>query len=201
MANESPQSILALTYARIDHLAWALGSLSYKGAEYEGKLREIRGWERWIRGMALPFRAASGAPSAKPNGVPVAGTDIREFEYVEVAAVRSKAAADGVPWPNDGVRSGAGGPVKSKAPKAFCDALEVLLCEIESLSRNKGIDFQRGSMPGRKIDFQELANKFDAELRHTERTFSDYIKGICSFQKGARESDFYRKLFPDELSK
>jgi hypothetical protein len=85
----------------------------------------------------------------------------------------------------------------SKATGEFCDSLAKLISEIDSRARNRKIDFQSESMPGRKVDFQELADKWDAELKHTKRTFSDYIKGICTFRRGARETNFYRNLFPE----
>lgn len=84
----------------------------------------------------------------------------------------------------------------------FNVALENLLKQIEGRAENKGIPFDRNAMPGRKVDFHELANKYDSDLKsdhgpYTPRTFSDYIKGYCKFKKGAREDDFYRKLFPE----
>lgn len=89
----------------------------------------------------------------------------------------------------------------SKASREFCASLDKLISEVDSRAKKGNINFQRGSMPGRKIDFQELADRWDAELKHTKRTFSDYIKGICTFRRGARETSFYRDLFPELFTK
>lgn len=89
----------------------------------------------------------------------------------------------------------------SKATSEFCNSLDKLIAEIESRANIGKINFQRESMPGRKIDFQELADKWDAELKHTKRTFSDYIKGTCTFRRGARQTSFYRDLFPELFTK
>ena len=86
---------------------------------------------------------------------------------------------------------------KSKAPLAFRLALKGLLEEVNVRAIKLGDSFDLHAMPGRKRDFQEVANGFDPELRHTRRTFDDYLKGICWFTRGARETDFYRNLFPE----
>jgi hypothetical protein len=52
-------------------------------------------------------------------------------------------------------------------------------------------------MPGRKVDFQAVADKFDSALEFAPRTFDDYLDGLCSFKRGARESNFYAELFPE----
>ena len=86
---------------------------------------------------------------------------------------------------------------RSKAPLAFRISLEGLLKEIITRAAKQGVQFDVRAMPGRKLDFQELANLWDSELRHTARTFDDYLQGICAFKRGARETDFYRTLFPE----
>lgn len=92
----------------------------------------------------------------------------------------------------------AGKPLKKiKAPMKFRSALEPLLLEIERRAKAQGLPFDRKAMPGRKVDLQALANKFDAGLDHTERTFDEYLEGSCWFKRGARETDFYWKLFPE----
>lgn len=87
---------------------------------------------------------------------------------------------------------------KSKAPVAFRTALRDLLVEVDKRAKNQGLDFSPAAMPGRKVDFQALANAYDAELRGlAAATFDDYLIGICTFCRGARETDFYRRLFPE----
>lgn len=92
----------------------------------------------------------------------------------------------------------AGKPLKKiKAPRAFRSALEKLFLEIERRAKAQGLLFDRKAMPGRKVDLQALANKFDARLDHTLRTFDDYLEGSCCFKRGARETNFYGTLFPE----
>ncbi len=86
---------------------------------------------------------------------------------------------------------------KNKSTVPFRSALERLLTEIEKRSRAENLIFDRYAMPGRKCDFQALADKFDAVLEHTPRTFDDYLKGLCSFKRGARQTEFYCELFPE----
>lgn len=105
----------------------------------------------------------------------------------------------------DDVQGGNSQGVESQPSKdtgGFNVALENLLKEIEDRAEKKGLSFDRYAMPGRKADFQKLANKYDSDLKsdrgpYTIRTFSDYIQGYCKFKKGAREDDFYRNLFHD----
>lgn len=86
---------------------------------------------------------------------------------------------------------------KSTTPAVFRSALENLLVEIEHRASAQSLAFDRSTMPGRKRDFQALADKFDPELEHTPRSFSDYLKGLCAFGRGARATDFYSRLFPE----
>ena len=87
---------------------------------------------------------------------------------------------------------------KSKAPPAFRTALLDLLAEIGRRAETQGSHFSPAAMPGRKADFKALADAWDAELRGLAlATFDDYLVGICTFRRGARETDFYRGLFPD----
>ena len=95
--------------------------------------------------------------------------------------------------------AGGGKPVlkKTKAPVTFRGALETLLAEIEKRAAALRLSFDRNAMPGRKVDFQAVADKFDAKLEYSPRTFDDYLDGLCAFKRGARETDYYRKLFPE----
>jgi len=89
------------------------------------------------------------------------------------------------------------GAFKSKAPVAFRSALERLLVEIQQRAHGKSLAFDRNAMPGRKVDFQAVADKFDGDLERKTRTFDDYLEGLCRFTRGAKASDFYAKLFPE----
>lgn len=87
---------------------------------------------------------------------------------------------------------------KSKAPTAFRDAMTLLLAEISRRAKAQGIAFDSSAMPGRKVDFKAMADGYDMEFSSlTLRTFDDYLDGLCSFKRGARETDFYRNLFPE----
>jgi hypothetical protein len=87
---------------------------------------------------------------------------------------------------------------KAKAPAAFRAALLDLLAEIGRRAEAQGLHFSPAVMPSRKVDFKALADAYDAELRGLAlATFDDYLIGICTFRRGARETDFYRRLFPE----
>lgn len=87
---------------------------------------------------------------------------------------------------------------KSKTPDAFATALQKLLSEISHRAAQQGVSFSKSEMPGTKADLQELAEKLgDGFGRYTLRTFDDYLSGLVQFKKGARQSDFYRRLFPE----
>lgn len=86
---------------------------------------------------------------------------------------------------------------KSKAPIRFRSALDGLFAEIERRAQLRKLPFDRRSMPGRKVNLQAVAEKFDSDLEFTIRTFDDYLDGLCAFTRGARATDFYQKLFPE----
>ena len=88
---------------------------------------------------------------------------------------------------------------KSKAPTVFQNALVRLLEEIEQRASDKGLKFDRQMMPGKKADLFAIAYKYDEALEKSVDTFSDYLKGICKFKRGARKSHFYNDLFPEYL--
>lgn len=83
-----------------------------------------------------------------------------------------------------------------KATIPFIAALIRLISEIARRAGEAGKGFNPEEMPGTKADFQELASRYDVDLQVADSTFSDYLKGICKFKKGATSSDFYSKLFP-----
>ena len=87
---------------------------------------------------------------------------------------------------------------KSKAPVPFRDASAQLLAEIRRRASSQNIPFDSSAMPGRKVDFKAMADGYDREFSSlSPRTFDDYLDGLCSFKRGARETDFYRNLFPE----
>lgn len=88
---------------------------------------------------------------------------------------------------------------KTKAPPAFRAAFLALLAEIEKRAKAQGIPFNRMFMAARKTDLQAVAEKWNDALDGlSERTFDDYIQGLCAFQRGRKtDTDFYRHLFPE----
>ena len=117
-------------------------------------------------------------------------------EYLEVTLAISM-KHHGESSDNEGDSGEAGLKQKKASPAEFCIAIEELLNEISTRAIKKGLQFSRLEMPGRKIDLQEIANKLDPRLKFTKTTFETYLKGLCRFKKGARETDFYRALFHD----
>ena len=56
-------------------------------------------------------------------------------------------------------------------------------------------EFDRRSMPGRKEDFQALCEQLNKKLFSVAAaTFNDYLVGICSFNPGARKTDYYENI-------
>lgn len=97
-----------------------------------------------------------------------------------------------------GNSDGDSGLKKSKAPPPFRAALLDLLAEVGRRAEAQGLNFSPAAMPGRKMDFKALADAYDVELRGLAlATFDDYLIGLCTFHRGARETDFYRRLFPE----
>jgi hypothetical protein len=86
---------------------------------------------------------------------------------------------------------------KRKAPDIFVAALFCLIAEIGKRSAGKGMPFDVTAMPGTKADFRALAIKFDGKLIKAPSTFNDYLGGLLRFNEGARETNFYRDLFPE----
>ena len=80
---------------------------------------------------------------------------------------------------------------KRKAPDAFVSALIRLLVEIAKKDPTLNVD----KMPGIKTDFLELASKFDEKLDFPISTFDTYIESLCKFNRGARTTTYYQKLF------
>ena len=86
---------------------------------------------------------------------------------------------------------------RRKAPDTFIAALIRLIAEISKRAAEKGMPFNVTEMPGTKADFRALAIKFDDKLEKAPRTFDDYLAGLLRFKQGARETTFYKELFPE----
>jgi len=86
---------------------------------------------------------------------------------------------------------------KRKAPDIFVAALFRLIAEIGKRAAGKGMLFDVTAMPGTKADFRALAIEFDGRLIKAPSTFNDYLAGLLRFKEGARETNFYRDLFPE----
>ena len=86
---------------------------------------------------------------------------------------------------------------KRGAPNKFVAALMRLLVEISKRAAKNGKPFDVNEMPGTKADFRELAIRFDSRFNKAPSTFGDYLAGLLRFKRGARETTFYRELFPE----
>lgn len=86
---------------------------------------------------------------------------------------------------------------RRKAPDTFVAALIRLIVEISKRAAERGMPFDVTAMPGTKSDFRALAEKFDDYLEKSPSTFNDYLAGLLRFKQGARETAFYRELFPE----
>lgn len=96
---EQAKKTLELKFARLDHLAWAIVILTADvPPSGEDRYRQILSATRWLQSLGLPFRHSNGLPASQPKGVPVAGMDVREYQYLAVADVRA-AAIDAHCWP------------------------------------------------------------------------------------------------------
>ncbi len=83
-------------------------------------------------------------------------------------------------------------------PEYFIRALIGVLTEIAWRAGKANIEFKANEMPGIKNDLHALfvALNLPGSVL-SESTFSDYLKRFCQFGKGARSTDFYKKLFQD----
>lgn len=96
--------LLANSYARLDHIAWAMVILAQNAPpEGEGRYRQIHGVVQWIESLGLQFRANNGLPVSLPTGTAVSGMDVREYQYLAVSEVRAAAIAAKC-WPVDADR-------------------------------------------------------------------------------------------------
>lgn len=84
-----------------------------------------------------------------------------------------------------------------RTPPAFVAEFIEFLKLIKFRADEKGLNFDSEEMPGRKKDLHAIARNYSSEFRLAESTFDDYLKGLCKFKKGARESNFYSELLPE----
>ncbi|WP_321955370.1 hypothetical protein [Burkholderia cenocepacia] len=96
---EEAREILRQTFARLDHLAWAMVILATDApVPGEARYRQILSMTQWLQSLQLPFRHNNGLPAVAPKGILVSGMDVREFQYLAVTDVRA-AAIDAHCWP------------------------------------------------------------------------------------------------------
>ncbi|WP_051539831.1 hypothetical protein [Ralstonia pickettii] len=96
---EQARNTLSQKFARLDHLAWAIVVLTADAPPPgEDRYRQILSTTRWLQALDLPLRHGNGLPASQPRGVPVAGMDVREYQYLAVADVRA-AAIEAHCWP------------------------------------------------------------------------------------------------------
>lgn len=89
---ERARNTLERKFARLDHLTWALVILAANApSPGEDRYRQVLSMTRWLQALGLPFRHSNGLPASQPKGVPVAGMDVREYQYLAVADVRTAA--------------------------------------------------------------------------------------------------------------
>ena len=117
------------------------------------------------------------------------------LQYINwIAEERAKRGTElGTPIASTNGNPGKGG----KAPLKFIAALILLNVEIAKRAQSKGEIFSPDSMPCTKKNLWEIASKFNADLDVAERTFDDYLDGLCKFKKGSRSGTFYSDLFPE----
>ncbi|WP_259344367.1 hypothetical protein [Burkholderia pseudomallei] len=98
---EQAKKTIELKFARLDHLAWAIVILTADvPPSGEDRYRQILSATRWLQSLGLPFRHGNGLPASQPKGVPVAGIDVREYQYLAVEDVRT-AAIEARCWPTE----------------------------------------------------------------------------------------------------
>ncbi|MCA7958048.1 hypothetical protein LGM14_11090 [Burkholderia multivorans] len=115
---EQARNTLAQKFARLDHLAWAMVILTADAPPSgEDRDRQMLSATRWLQSLGLPFRHGNGLPASQPKGVPVAGMDVREYQYLAVADVRTAAIAAHC-WPIEEQVTPSVLPLVDRAPTA-----------------------------------------------------------------------------------
>ncbi|WP_129112207.1 hypothetical protein [Burkholderia pseudomallei] len=103
---DEAREILAQTYARLDQIAWAMVILAPNApAQGEARYRQIQDVTNWLVSVGLQFRSSGGLPASLPAGTPVTDTDVREYQYLAVADVRT-AAISARCWPKNADQHG-----------------------------------------------------------------------------------------------
>lgn len=86
-----------------------------------------------------------------------------------------------------------------KAPVAFVAAFVRLLVDIAKRATEKTEPFNVDEMPGQREDLKELSSKFGLFPDCAQSTFNTYIKGLCKFLPGHKNTTFYSDLFPEKF--
>lgn len=100
---------------------------------------------------------------------------------------------------NQGAELDEGSQKEIKPPVDFVAALIKLLIECACREQKREISFDVTRMPGIKLDFFAIACVYNKNIfaGYTYNTFDTYIKGLCGFVGGSKESDYYEVLFSD----
>ncbi|MDP2804311.1 MAG: hypothetical protein Q8O24_00055 [Gallionellaceae bacterium] len=85
-------------------------------------------------------------------------------------------------------------PEKVKAPSKVDTKLAEIKRIIE-LIKIADTEFDPLDMPGKRIDFKNFCLQINKKLFSvSDETFNDYLVGLCKFNSGARETDYYKKI-------
>lgn len=114
---EQATNTLIQKFARLDRLAWAIVILTADApTPGEARYRQILSTTRWLQSLGLPLRHSNGLPASQPKGVPVTGMDVREYQYLAVADVRTAAIAAHC-WPIEEQVTPSVLPLVDRAPR------------------------------------------------------------------------------------
>jgi len=172
--------------------------------------REVSVWER-----VPALRARRGGSFASdtwlerdfsPRTVQVEKKETREFQTITrhtfAAWLRASGFGDdeGQEKPSEHVRAWLGpewkeAPGASKNPSKIESKKETILAILAAI-RELDPEFSPDSMPGQKVDFFELCCELDMKKEFKTvslATFDDYLRNLCKFRKGARQTDYYSK--------
>lgn len=114
---EEARTILGQKFERLDRIAWAMVILASDApAQNETRYRQILGVTQWLKSLGLQYRTRNGLPASQPKGVPVAGMDVREYQYLAVEDVRA-AAIEARCWPIEEQETPTMPPIPDFAPR------------------------------------------------------------------------------------
>lgn len=86
-------------------------------------------------------------------------------------------------------------PPQSPKPPSKVDIKRAEIMRILELIKSVDQEFDSQSMHGRRADFQKLCIHVNKKMFSVaEETFNDYLPGLCAFNSGARETDYYSKI-------